>query len=310
MTGPRVVSLLSSATEIAAALGLGPAELVGRSHECDHPDWVRDLPACSAPIIDTEADSRTIDRSVRQLVAQALSVYRVDGAALKALRADVILTQTQCEVCAVTPEDVAAAVGGLTGIDAEIVSLQPDCLDDVWADIGRVAMAVGRLKEGRDLVAKLRARMDAVARSAGRLARRPRIACVEWIDPLMAAGNWMPELVASAGGENMFGAAGRHSPWLEFNQLAAGDPDIVLVMPCGFDIARSMVEMPALTARPGWRDLRAVRNGDVYLTDGNQYFNRPGPRLVESLEILAEIFHPGAFRFGHREIGWRAYPAI
>jgi iron complex transport system substrate-binding protein len=303
---PRVVSLLSSATEIAAALGAGD-RLVGRSHECDYPPWVQALPACSAPVIDTAAPSRLIDASVKDLVARALSVYRVDGEALRALHPDIILTQTQCEVCAVSPRDIEAAVGELTGVAAEIVSLQPDRLADVWADIRRVAAALGLAEAGERLVGELEARMGAVAAEAAAAPDRPRTACIEWIDPLMAAGNWMPELVAMAGGENVFGAAGRHSPWLEFEALRAADPEIVLIMPCGFDMARSEAEMPALAERAGWGDLAAVRAGRVYLVDGNQYFNRPGPRLAESLEILAEILHPGRFAFGHEGTGWRRY---
>ena len=304
--GPRVVSLLSSATEITVALGQGEA-LVGRSHECDYPSWVMDLPPCSEPVIDVAAKSRLIDASVKELIAQALSVYRVDGDKLRDLRPDVILTQTQCEVCAVTPRDVAAAVESMTGVDARIVSLRPDALADVWADIDRVAEALGVPDAGGRLIADLKARMASVATRAAGAGRRPRVACIEWIDPLMAAGNWMPELVDMAGGENLLGAAGEHSPWLELDALCVADPDVILVLPCGFDMARSRAEMPALTGRAAWSGLRAVRSGEVYLTDGNQYFNRPGPRLAESLEILAEIFHPDVFDFGHGGTGWRRY---
>ena len=146
--------------------------------------------------------------------------------------------------------------------------------------------------------------MQLVVDRATRLRNRPRVACIEWIEPLMAAGNWIPEMVDMAGGVNLFGIAGEHSPWMRWDELAAADPDIILVLPCGFDIAQSRAEMRVLAAMPGWAKLRAVRGGRVFLTDGNQYFNRPGPRLVESLEILAEILHPAHFSFGHRDIGW------
>ena len=146
--------------------------------------------------------------------------------------------------------------------------------------------------------------MATVELKAGGIAERPSIACIEWIDPLMAAGNWMPELVRMAGGTNLFGTDGAHSPWMTWEDLKRADPDVIAVLPCGFDIARTRREMPALTERPDWPGLRAVRNGRVYLTDGNQYFNRPGPRIAESLEILAELLHPRHFDFGHRGTGW------
>jgi iron complex transport system substrate-binding protein len=151
--------------------------------------------------------------------------------------------------------------------------------------------------------------MAALSGKACALPVRPTVACVEWIDPLMAGGNWVPELVAMAGGINLFGEAGKHSPWLTWEELCRRDPGAIVVMPCGFDIARTRQEMPALAGRPGWRELRAVRQGRVYLADGNQFFNRPGPRLVESLEILAEVLHPEAFRFGHEGTGWQRLPA-
>ncbi len=208
---PRVVSLLSSATEIAVALGQGD-RLVGRSHECDYPAWVRDLPSCSAPVIDIAAKGRIIDASVKDLIAQALSVYCVDGEIPRDLRPDVILTQTQCEVCAVTPRDVVAAVESSTGVDADIVSLRPNGLADVWKDIGLVARALGVPEAGVRPIADLNARMDAIASRTAAAERCRRVACIEWIGPIMAAGNWMPELVMMAGGENLFGVAGRHSP--------------------------------------------------------------------------------------------------
>jgi iron complex transport system substrate-binding protein len=183
------------------------------------------------------------------------------------------------------------------------VSLEPNALDDVWNDIRRVAGALGAPDRGEALVARLRERMDAIARRTALLAR-PRIACIEWIEPLMACGNWMPELVARAGGDNRFGEAGKHSPWMTFADLCREDPDVILVVPCGFDVARTRQEMPALTGLDGWSELAAVRAGRVFLADGNRFFNRPGPRLVESLEMLAEMLHPEELRFGHEGDGW------
>lgn len=304
MTAERIVTLLASATEIVAALGLAD-RLVARSHECDYPGEVARLPVCTTPKIDVGGSSRDIDRRVREVVERGLSVYRVDGDALRRLAPDLIVTQTQCEVCAVSERDVEAAVAGwLDNKTTAIVSLRPDALADVWHDIERVADAAGVAERGKALVQDLTARMGAIAARTAALAERPRVACIEWIDPLMAAGNWMPELVAMAGGTSLFGEAGRHSPWMRWDDLAAADPDVIVVLPCGFDIVRSLAELPALTTRSGWDRLKAVRAGKVFITDGNRYFNRPGPRLAESLEILVEILHPDKFTFGHEDKGW------
>ena len=300
---PRVASLLASATEIMAALD-ARALLVARSHECDFPPEVAALPAVTAPKLDTRRPSAVIDRDVKTLLEQALAIYRVDGEALRAVKPDVILTQTQCEVCAVTPADVDAALAAWTGARPKIVALAPNALADVFTDIMRVAAAIGRPERGASVIDAMRARMDDITGRARTLSARPRVAAIEWIDPLMAGGNWMPELIAMAGGESLFGVAGAHSPWMSLDELAAVDPDIVLVLPCGFDIPRARAELPALTEKPQWRRLRAVRAGRIFVCDGNQYFNRPGPRLAESLEILAEILHPSVFRFGHEGTGW------
>ena len=303
---PRVASLIASATEIVAALGAGNM-LVARSHECDYPEDVTALPAVTAPKLDIAKPSGDIDRQVKALLEQALSVYRVDAEKLRDLAPDIIITQTQCEVCAVSQADVEAALADWTGARPRIVSLAPNALDDVFADISRVADAVGLRERGAALVAGLRQRIDAIAARTRGL-KRPRIAAIEWIEPLMAAGNWVPELIALAGGENLFGEAGRHSPWMEWRDLVAADPDVILILPCGFDIARSLQEMTALTSRPEWPRLRANQSGKVFVADGNQYFNRPGPRLVDSLEILAELLHPEIFPARHAGTGWIRLP--
>jgi len=303
MSKPHVVSLLASATEIVCALGYEDI-LVARSHECDYPVSVTTLPACTESKIDTRNTSREIDDQVKSIVEQGLSVYRVDGDLLKQLQPDVIVTQTQCEVCAASPKDLERAVRNWTGAEPRIVSLEPNALADVWTDIQNVAESLGAPDRGERLVAELQARMDAIEALADQSDHRPSVACIEWIDPLMAAGNWMPELVAMAGGENVFGEAGRHSPWLTWEAICRADPDIVLILPCGYDIAESRRNMPALTGRTEWSDLSAVTTDRVYIADGNQYFNRPGPRLVESLEILAELSHPELFSFGHEGVGW------
>jgi iron complex transport system substrate-binding protein len=299
----RVVSLIASATETVAALGL-EAWLVGRSHECDWPVSVRSLPQVSKPMFPVTSSSKAIDLAVKDRLAKALSIYEVDAALLRQLKPDVILTQTQCEVCAVTPGDVERAVCELTDHAVRIVALEPNGLGDVWADIRRVAEALGQPERGALLVASLRARVLRIAATASALATRPRVAVIEWIEPLMSAGNWMPELIEMAGGTSVFGEAGKHSPWLEWDAVRAADPDVLLLSPCGFGIPRTLEEVALLRERPGFGDLRAVREGRVYVADGNAYFHRPGPRLVESLEILAEVLHPETFVFGHKGAGW------
>jgi iron complex transport system substrate-binding protein len=293
----RIASLLPSTTEIACALGF-LENLVGRSHECDFPAEVTSLPVCTAPKCSLDGSSREIDQRVRSLVAEGLSVYRVDADLLRELSPDVILTQSQCEVCAASLEDVEAAVCGWLGALPQIVSLAPATLADVIGDVQRVADALGAPERGGELRHALERRMAGIVeKSAG--ATRPTVACVEWTDPLMTAGNWMPELVACAGGENLFGEAGKHSPAMDWQELRRADPEVIVALPCGFDLARTRHEMGSLVARAGWRELRAVRADRVYLTDGNAYFNRPGPRIAESLEVLAEILHPELFEFGH-----------
>lgn len=299
----RIVSLLPSSTEIVCALGMAD-QLVGRSHECDYPEMVKTLPICTAPKFDPHGSSAQINERVRAVLSEALSVYRVDEALLQSLQPDVIVTQSLCEVCAVSLADVQQAVCTWSSA-AQIVSLEPNRLADVWADVQRVADALGVAERGAAVVAALQARMAAIATQAQALPEQPSVACIEWVDPLMAGGNWMPELVEMAGGINLFGEAGQHSPWLTWEALRAADPEVIILLPCGFDMARTAQDVPILQGLEGWTALRAVQNERIYLTDGNQYFNRPGPRLVESLEILAEILHPDHFRFGHEGSGWQ-----
>lgn len=299
---PRIVSLIASATEIVHALGELP-HLVGRSHECDFPSEVAALPVCTRPAIPVDGDSREIDRLVRDRVRNALSVYEVFDEVLERLQPTHILTQTQCEVCAVSLRDVELSVAAKLASRPRIVSLQPDSLGAIWEDFRRVAAALNIPERGEETVTRLRRRMQAI--SARTPNHRPRVACIEWIEPLMAAGNWTPELVEMAGGRNLFGEAGRHSPYLSWEELLAAHPDVIVIAPCGFDIARTRSEMHWLEERAGWPE----QAGRVYLADGNQYFNRPGPRVVETLEILAEMLHPGAFKPSLQGAGWQPFRA-
>ena len=300
----RIVSLIASATEIVCALGF-ESQLVGRSHECDYPPSVARLPACSTSKVKVGALSAAIDEQVRAIVADGLSVYQVDAELLDRLAPTVVITQTQCEVCAVSLKDVEAAVCEFVHSRPAIVSIEPMSLVDVWTDIRTVASALGDPVRGDALVRRLRDRLNTLHAHTQAMATRPSIACIEWIDPLMSAGNWVPELIDRAGGVNLFGEAGKHSGYLSIDQLAAADPDVIAVMPCGFGIERTCREMAPLVTHPVWARLSAVRNGHVVITDGNQYFNRPGPRVIESAEILAECLHLGHLDFGHRGRGWR-----
>jgi len=302
--GPRVVSLIASSTEIVCALGLEDF-LVGRSHECDFPASVRRLPVLTRSTVDPSAPSGAIDRCVRERSERALSLYEVDREALGRLQPDVVLTQVQCEVCAVSVRDVEGALEGWLGRRPKVVPLGGSDLEGVWADVRRVSRALGRPGKGDALVGRLERRIDAVARRAGDRRPRPTVACLEWLDPLMASGNWVPELVRLAGGRALFGRAGRRSPGLDWGALLHADPEVIAAFPCGFDLERTLRELALLESRPDWGNLRAVQGGRVCAADGNAFFNRPGPRLVESLEILAEMIHPDALDFGHRGTRWR-----
>jgi iron complex transport system substrate-binding protein len=304
---PRVVSLIASATEIVCALGLEKL-LVGRSHECDYPESIQRLPVCTEPRFDVHGTSREIDERVKQTLAEEISVYRVHEDLLRELRPDVILTQSQCDVCAVSEQDVARALGDWQGATPRVLSLRPQALHDVWGDIRGVAEVLDAQEQGRTLLRSLQHRVADIAEQALERPTRPTVACLEWLDPLMAGGNWVPELVELAGGINLFGVAGKHSPWMSWDELRDRNPDVIIALPCGFGLERTSAEMVHVVNNPVWRGLRAVQQGRVYVSDGNQFFNRPGPRLVESLEILAEILHPERFRFGHRGTGWKEYP--
>lgn len=300
---PRIVSLIPSATEIVCALGFRD-HLAGRSHECDYPGGLSALPVLTRPKMNPDAPSAQIDRDVRNLVENALSVYEVDAPGLKQVLPEVIVTQTQCEVCAVSRKDVEGALADWSDVATRIVSLEATDLEGLWSDIRRVAAALDAGDKAEEIITALTGRCTAIAAVATNLLPKPRVAMIEWVDPLMAAGNWIPTLVGMAGGDNLFGSSGAHSPWLDWEVLRDADPDVIVVIPCGYDIARARQDLDMLVAKPEWKNLAAVKSGQVFIADGNQYFNRPGPRLVESLEILAEILHPEIFSFGHESTGW------
>jgi len=278
----RIVSLLPSATEIVCALGL-ESSLVGRSHECDFPHGVERLPVCTAPKVGGR-DTREIHASVGAILQNDISVYSFDGELLRALAPTHIVTQVQCDVCAVSLRDVENAIADWAGIATpRIVALNPQSLDDVFDDIRRTGVALSA--DGDALVHSMKSRMRRRTRET-----KPRVVVIEWLEPLMSAGNWMPALVEMAGGINLLSEPDKHSPWMTWEDLAAADPDVVVIAPCGFRVHETERDMHYLTSNPRWQSLRAVRANQVHVVDGNQYFNRPGPRLVESLDILTEIF--------------------
>jgi len=294
----RIVSLLASATEMIYQLGCLD-QLVGRSHECDYPPEVHSLPVVSRVQIDIDTSSAQIDAQIKQLAhkeaepedpaLKALSIYALDVEQLQALRPDVIFTQTQCEVCAVSERDVMQAIQHLTGLQPRVVSLAPHQLDDVWEDVLRVGEALARYDQAKMLVSGYKKRLDYLRNATSKFGSRQRVTVLEWLDPLMAAGNWTPELVDYAGGENVFGEVGLHSPWLSWEELQAEDPDVLVLSPCGFSIERTLQDVAILQEHPAWQSLRAVKNRRVYTIDGNQYLNRSGPRLVESAELLGRV---------------------
>ncbi|HEU4406882.1 MAG TPA: ABC transporter substrate-binding protein [Polyangiaceae bacterium] len=288
----RIVSLLPSATEIVCALG-AEGELVGISHECDYPESIRDRPVLTGSRIDPHGSSRDIDAAVRGVVRDALSIYAVDDARLGALAPDVVVTQDLCEVCAVSLDDVRAAVARLAHRDrVRIVSLRPTRLADVFDDVERVADGIGRRAEGATVRAALEGRVRAVAGRAALAPARPRVVSLEWLEPLMLGGTWMPELIELAGGVAVGASAGQPAPTVEPGALRALRPDVVVVKPCGFSLERALAERDVIERSV----LENVGDGArVYVTDGNAFFNRPGPRLVESLEIMAACVHPPLF---------------
>lgn len=302
IASPRIVSLLPSATEIVAALGFGE-NLVGRSHECDFPAGVEQLPVCSSSRISTVGTSRDIDQRVKALVSEGISMYEVDAELLRRLKPDFVLTQTQCAVCAVTPDDLKEALSGWHGSDTATLSLEPNNLADVWQDIRGVGESLGVPDVARSLADSLVERLDKIRNKTAPLSK-PTVAALEWTSPLMAGGNWMPELIEAAGGQSLLAESGAHSPEIDWETLIASDPDVIMLMPCGFRLARSREDIEILRKNPHWNSMKAVRNGQVYIIDGHHYFNRPGPRLVESAEIVAEILHPEHFDFGHHCAAW------
>ena len=286
----RIVAMLPAATEIVYLLGLGD-QLVGVSHECDHPPDARTRPRVTrSPFDPHRLPSADIDRLVSETMAQGRELYHVDAATLSELRPDLVLTQGLCEVCAVSVRAVSASLPE----GPRVLSLDAGSLAEVLADVERVASAAGGPERGVRAASKLSARLGALREQVRGLPPR-RVACLEWLDPPFSVGHWVPEMVELAGGVELLSLPGAHSRWLEWAEVVDAAPDVLLLMPCGFGPERSREELHTLQRLLGWDALPAVQEGEVWAVDGNSYFSRPGPRLVDGVELLARLLHPRRF---------------
>jgi len=295
----RIVSLLASATEIVCALGAGEM-LVGRSHECDNPEWVRRLPACSAPAFDVSVSSGEIDREVRRRLRAGEPLYHVHGELIRELHADLVITQSHCQVCAVTPGDVERSCGH----EARQLSLSAISLEQIFEGMLRIAQQLGLDERGSALVRSERQRLDSVRDQAARFSR-PTVVMLEWTDPLFAMGNWGPELVEIANGDLLLGEKAQYSGAIPVERLRDADPEYLIVAPCGFNLGRSVREQTELERYPWWKELRAVQNGNVAFADGNLFFNRSGMTVSQTAEIIAEILHGISFGEITEGVHWR-----
>lgn len=253
------------------------------------------MPAVTRPRVSADVSSGEIHAAVSKTAESGQSLFELDVERLHSLAPDVILTQDQCQVCAVTPADLESALKDWPGTRPQVLQLHPTRVADLWRDLQQVAELLGLADGGRSVIAPLKARVVAVLEKTALLQRHPSVACLEWLDPLMGAGNWMPELVELAGGHPVFGVPGMHSDWITWENLALQDPAALVLIPCGFDLERVRTEATRLKSQELWSRLRSVKTGRVYLADASAYFNRPGPRLVESLEALAEMIQPDLF---------------
>ncbi len=298
----RIVSLLPSATEILYALGLGDS-VVGVTHECDFPPAAAKKPPLIRPRVDPHAAPAEIDRQVSELVQRGESIYAVDAGLLASLQPDLIITQDLCHVCAASPDDLAAALTRLPN-RPRVLTLTPHSLDEVWQDIVRVGDATGTTREAEILAAELQNRVQTAESTVQTASRRPRVLCLEWLDPYYVGGHWVPEMVSKAGGEDVLGRAEQPSFQLSANEIVQSNADVILVMLCGYDAARNAAEFKRTQLPLGWNKLPALREGQIFAVDANSYFSRPGPRLADGVELLAHLFHPDLFAADLRNVGY------
>jgi iron complex transport system substrate-binding protein len=286
----KIVSLLPSATELVCGLGLRD-QLVGVSHECDYPLSVVGLPILTSSRIPEGLSSGEIDRLVTDQLKNDEALYDLVIAPLVELQPDLIVTQALCDVCAVSGNDVAKAIGSLPG-DPQVINLEPICLDDVLETVTLLAEAAQCVEQGQRYRAELQGRIDTVSQRSATLADRPRVALLDWLEPLFDGGHWTPEIIALAGGTPVFGDKRQPSQRREWHELIDAAPDIIFIALCGFNIERSLQDVEAFLKEDGFVELHRRTGTQVYLVDGNAYFSRPGPRLVDALEIMANALHP------------------
>ena len=300
----KIVTLIPSATEIVAFLGKKDL-IVGRSHECDYPKDLSKIIKLTSPKINVEGKSGEIHKQINEILENSLSVYKVDIKELKKLEPDIVVTQAHCEVCAVSLSEVEEIVTKHLNEKTKIISLQPNTLSEVFDDIRKVAKGLNLdQKTSENLIKPLEQRVKNIQIKSLKQKKRT-VACIEWIEPLMAAGNWIPEMVKISGGEDIFGKSGKDSHWIRFDEIKSYDPEIIIFLPCGYNIEKTKDEVENLLIKENkWSNLKAFNDKEFFVVDGNQFFNRPGPRLVESLEIFAEIIHPNLFNFNHKQSGW------
>jgi iron complex transport system substrate-binding protein len=300
----KIVTLIPSATEIVAFLGKKDL-IVGRSHECDYPKDLSRIIKLTSPKINVEGKSGEIHKQINEILENSLSVYKVDIKELKKLEPDIVVTQAHCEVCAVSLSEVEEIVTKHLNEKTKIISLQPNTLSEVFDDIRKVAKGLNLdQKTSENLIKPLEQRVKNIQIKSLKQKKRT-VACIEWIEPLMAAGNWIPEMVKISGGEDIFGKSGKDSHWIRFDEIKSYDPEIIIFLPCGYNIEKTKDEVENLLIKENkWSNLKAFNDKEFFVVDGNQFFNRPGPRLVESLEIFAEIIHPNLFNFNHKQSGW------
>lgn len=303
MTDKKIISLLPAATEILCALGLN-GNLAGISHECDYPESIQDLPVCTASKINTNAGSMQIDSEIKDLLSNALSIYSLNTELVRNLKPAVIITQSQCEVCAVSLSEVEAELAGILDKDVKVISLNSQTLEGILNDIRILGQEFGVEENAETLIGELEERINIIRHKLKYIEDKPSVACIEWLSPIMLAGNWIPGLINIAGGKSILTEEGKHSPFIDFQKIKDENPSVLLIMPCGYTIEQTLKEINLLLELPGWNELEAVKNNRIYIADGNQYFNRPGPRIVDSLEMLAEIIHPKQFVFGYEGQGW------
>ena len=300
----KIVTLIPSATEIVSFLG-EKNSIIGRSHECDYPLGLEKIDKLTSPKINVDGTSNEINKQINSLLENSLSVYKVNVQKLKKLNPDYIVTQAHCEVCAVSFSEVEDIVEKYLNKRTKIISLQPNTLKEVFDDFDRVAEELDIYNsKNRNLINLLKKRVDQI-KNLSFNKKKPKVACVEWIDPLMVAGNWIPELVSISGGDDIFGNIGKNSHWIKFEEIKKSDPDIIIFMPCGFDINKTNEELNFFFKKnPIWKSLKSFKNESFFVVDGNQFFNRPGPRLIDSIEILLEIIHPSLTDLNYKKKGW------